>query len=50
MRHKKIALAVLFSVLSLGALAAQGFDETAVITSADRETISAYLKFLGYSP
>lgn len=50
MSHRKIALAILFSALALGALAAQGFDESAVITSTDRETISAYLKFLGYSP
>lgn len=50
MRHKKITLVVLFSVLALGFLSAQKFDESAVITSADRETISGYLKFLGYSP
>jgi hypothetical protein len=50
MRHKKAALIVLFSALALGALAAQGFDESAVITATNRETISDYLKFLGYSP
>jgi hypothetical protein len=50
MHHKKIALVVLFSALALASLAAQKFDESAVISSTDRETVSAYLKFLGYSP
>jgi hypothetical protein len=50
MHRKKIALVVLFTVLALGFLSAQKFDESAVITSADRETISGYLTFLGYSP
>jgi hypothetical protein len=50
MRRKKTALVVLFSALALGFVFAQNFDESAVITSADRETISGYLKFLGYSP
>jgi len=50
MRRKKISLAFFFSVLALGFLSAQKFDESVVITSADRETISGYLTFLGYSP
>jgi hypothetical protein len=50
MHHKRIALVFLFFALALASLAAQKFDESAVISSTDRETVSAYLKFLGYSP
>lgn len=50
MRTKKSILVALSLALSLAALGAQSFDESAVLTAVDRPTIFGYLSQLGYSP